>query len=183
MSVLTKTRMTVDEFMAWAEANPGRYELYRGEVYPMSPETLGHGDRKFAICMALRAAIRARALTCHAVPDGATVRIDEKTAFEPDALVYCGEKLSSTAVEVPSPVIVVEVQSPSTRQFDASIKLAAYFRLPSIVHYLIVDPTEPMIVHHARGAGDEIITRVISDGAIVLDPPGLEIALTDIYSA
>jgi Uma2 family endonuclease len=183
MNVFTKSRMTVDEFLAWSEAKPGRYELYRGEVYPMSPETLGHGDRKFAVCTALRTAIRERGLTCHAVPDGATVRIDKTTAFEPDALVYCGEKLSSTAVEVPNPVIVVEVQSPSTRQFDASIKLAAYFRLPSVAHYLIVDPTEPMIVHHARGAGDQIITRVVTEGVIALDPPGMEIALTDVYSA
>jgi Uma2 family endonuclease len=41
-----------------------------------------------------------------------TVRIDKETAHEPDALVYCGAKLSSNAVEVPSPVIVVEVLSP-----------------------------------------------------------------------
>ena len=38
MTALTKPRMSVDEFLAWAEANPGRYELFRGEVYAMSPE-------------------------------------------------------------------------------------------------------------------------------------------------
>jgi hypothetical protein len=27
------------------------------------------------------------------LPDGMTVRIDETTAHEPDALVYCGERL------------------------------------------------------------------------------------------
>lgn len=181
MTVLTKPRMTVGEFLAWAEGRPGRYELYRGEVYGMSPETLGHGDRKFAVCAVLRTAIRERALPCHAVPDGATVRIDETTAFEPDALVYCGEKLSSTAVQVPNPVIVVEVLSPSTRQFDASIKLVGYFRLPSVAHYLIVDPTEPMVVHHSRSAGDTILTRVVTEGVIKLDPPGLELAVADIY--
>ena len=46
-----------------------------------------------------------------------TVRIDETTAYEPDAQVYCGQKLSpAAAIEVPEPVIVAEVLSPSSRQ-------------------------------------------------------------------
>jgi len=73
------------------------------------------------------------------------------------------------------------VLSPSTQQFDVSIKLAGYFRLPSVAHYLIVDPAQPMIVHHSRGAGDTILTRVVTEGAIKLDPPGLELAVADIY--
>src|SRR5690348_6036188 len=77
---------------------------------------------------ALLAGIRARRLPCHMLPDGMTVRIDETTAYEPDALVYCGARLGSSAVEVPAPVIVVEVLSPSTRRIDASAKLAGYFR-------------------------------------------------------
>jgi Uma2 family endonuclease len=183
MTVLTKPRMTVDEFLAWAERNPGRYELFRGEVFAMSPETVGHAERKVAVYNTLKAAIRRRGLQCHAVPDGATVRIDDATAYEPDALVYCGQELPSSAVEVPDPMIVVEVLSPSTRQFDVATKLAGYFRLASVAHYLIVDPSEPMIIHHSRGSGDAILTRVVTEGVIALDPPGLPLEMADIYSA
>ena len=49
------------------------------------------------------------------------------------------------------------------------------------MHYLIVDPTQPSVVHHARGTGDTILTRIVTAGSIALDPPGLEIALADIY--
>jgi Uma2 family endonuclease len=42
MTVLTIPRMTVDQFLAWAEGQPKRYELFRGEVYAMSPKTVGH---------------------------------------------------------------------------------------------------------------------------------------------
>jgi Uma2 family endonuclease len=110
------------------------------------------------------------------------VRIDETTAYEPDALVYCGTKLSASDIEVPAPIIVVEVLSPSTRRIDASAKLAGYFRLPSVVHYLIVDPDKPLVVHHVRGDGDTILTHVMTQGTIELDPPGLTVALADIYS-
>jgi len=183
MAVLTKPRMTVDEFLSWAKDEPGRYELLKGEVYVMSPEGVGHSEKKGAVYAALLAGIRARRLPCHALPDGATVRIDNTTAYEPDALVYCGDKLPPTALEVPNPLIVVEVLSPSTRRVDVSLKLAGYFRLPSVAHYLIVDPTQPSVLHHSRRAGGDILTRVVTDGKITLDPPGLEVALADIYGA
>lgn len=115
--------------------------------------------------------------------DGATVRIDDTTAYEPDALVYCGRELPSTALEVPEPVIVAEVLSPSTHRLDVSLKLAGYFRLPSVAHYLILDPTQAMIVHHARGADSTILTRIVTAGLIALDPPGLELILDDIYAS
>ena len=56
---------------------------------------------------------------CYMLPNGMTERIDETTAYEPDALVYCGTKLASSDIEVPAPIIVVEVLSPSTRRIDA----------------------------------------------------------------
>jgi Uma2 family endonuclease len=182
MTALPNLRMTVDEFIAWAQEQPGRYELLDGAVFAMSPEGAGHAEKKAAVHAALLAGIRARRLPCHALPDGMTVRIDEATAYEPDALVYCGSKLPSAAIEVPNPVIVVEVLSPSTRHIDLSAKLADYFRLPSVAHYLIVDPEKQRIIHHARATGKEILTRIVTEGSIKLDPPGLEFAVADIYA-
>src|SRR5712692_10433056 len=175
--------MTVDEYLAWAEEHPGRYELLDGTVFAMPPEGAGHAEKKAAIHAALLAGIRARGLACYALPDGMTVRIDDVTAYEPDALVYCGTRLLPSAVDVPNPVVVVEVLSPSTRHIDLSAKLADYFRLPSIAHYLIVDPERPRIVHYARTTGDTILTRIVSEGSIKLDLPGLEFAMADVYSA
>jgi Uma2 family endonuclease len=179
MAVLPTIRMTVDEFLAWAEEQPGRYELVDGVVHAMSPEGAGHGKTKFAVQTALVAGIRS--LPCHMLPDGMTVRVDETTAYEPDALVYCGAKLPPRAVEVSEPVIVVEVLSPSTPRVDASAKLVGYFRLPSVAHYLIVDPDRPLIIHHARGSGDVIATRIVTEGIITLDPPGMDLRVSDVY--
>lgn len=175
--------MNVDEFLAWAEAQPGRYELFRGSVYAMTPERAVHAEVKLAVQTALAEAIRGRKIPCRVLPDGMTVRIDDSTAHEPDALVYCGPRLAPSAIEVPNPVIVVEVLSPSTRHIDAQIKLAGYFRLPSVMHYLVIDPDKPLVLHHARNADGTILTRIVSDGTLGLDPPGIEIALGDIYAA
>jgi Uma2 family endonuclease len=183
MSALPKQKMTVDEYLAWAEGQPGRFELYAGTVYAMTPERAVHADVKFAVQSALRNAIRAKRLPCHMLPDGMTVRINRNTAHEPDALVYCGQKLPDSAIEVPSPVIVVEVLSPTTRYIDASAKLAGYFRLPSVHHYLIVDPDSRLVIHHQRGAQDSIATRIVSEETLRFDPPGLELKVSDFFAA
>jgi Uma2 family endonuclease len=181
MSALPKERMTVDEFLDWAEGRPGRYELFRGIVYSTTPERAVHAEVKFAVQTALANVIRTRNLPCHMLPDGMTVRVDDATAHEPDALVYCGQRLEPSALEVPNPVIVVEVLSPSTRHVDAQIKLAGYFRLQSVMHYLVVDPDKPLVIHHARASDDAIVTRIVTDGSIKLEPPGIELRIAELY--
>ncbi|PWT84080.1 MAG: hypothetical protein C5B56_16185 [Proteobacteria bacterium] len=183
MTALPKHRMTVDEYLAWAQDQPGRYELYAGTVYAMTPERSGHAEVKYAVQTALLAGIRRAGLPCHMLPDGMTVRVDRDTAHEPDALVYCGEKVPTSTVEVPNPVIVVEVLSPSTRGLDASYKLAGYFRVPSVQHYLLVDPDRPLVIHHARGGGDTIATRIVTAGVLRLDPPGIDLTVAALYQA
>jgi Uma2 family endonuclease len=176
-----KPNMTVDEFLQWAEGQEDRYELYQGSVYLMSPEQSGHALTKFAVQTALAEAIRQAGAPCTMYPDGMTVRIAEDTAHEPDALVYCGPPVPRTALEIPNPIIVVEVLSPSTRRIDASAKLTGYFSLPSVHHYLIVDPGKPPLIHHQRQDNGTILTRLINEGALRLNPPGLEIEAEQLF--
>ena len=181
MEALPQGKLTVDEYLAWAEGRPGRYELHAGTVYAMAPERAGHARIKFAVQAALLSSLRDAGLPCHMLPDGMTVRIDRHTAHEPDALVYCGDRLPDSTVEVPHPVVVAEVLSPSTRHVDASAKLAGYFSVASVQHYLIIDPDRRTVVHHERGEGDQIATRIASPGPLRLDPPGLEVELANIF--
>ena len=110
------------------------------------------------------------------------MKIDDHTAYEPDAVVHCGEKLADDAVIVAAPVIVVEVLSPRTATRDTGAKLADYFRVPSLRHYLIVRTDRPTVIHHRRGEGELIETRIVTSGALLLDPPGIALQLDRVYS-
>jgi Uma2 family endonuclease len=175
MSIHAKRKMTVDEFLAWAEGREGRWELYNGVPYRMAPERMGHIEVKVAVYLALLKAIRTAGVPCHAVADGAGVRISQHVMHGPDAVVYCGAKLPRDALEVPNPVIPVEVASPSTRKLDDTVKLTSYFSLPSVHHYLIVDPEGPPVVHHRRQADGTILKSEVHKGALTLSPPGIEL--------
>jgi len=182
MSTVAKPLMTVVEFLDWDEGRDGRWELQDGELVAMAPERLVHTETKYEIVAALKSAIRRANAACHAVPDGATVRITARTAFEPDALVYCGPRLPPDSIEIPEPLIVVEVLSGGTAARDHGVKLAGYFSLMSVAHYLILDPDNRMAFHHKRGPGDLIETRILKDGQLRLDPPGLEIPVQDMFA-
>ncbi len=92
------------------------------------------------------------------------VQVDETTVYEPDLLVRCGPPLPDDTVRITDPRLVVEVLSPSSRARDAGLKLADYFRIPSLRHYLIVATDIRTVIHHASDEAGAIITRIIRDG-------------------
>ena len=181
MSDPARRRMTSDEFIAWAMEQPetSHYELVAGEVVAMSPERSAHALTKARFWRRMTEAVEVGNLPCQVYPDGMAVEIDEHTVYEPDALVRCGAPLPPDAIKLHDPVIIVEVLSPSTRARDAGAKLEDYFRLPSLHHYLIVKTENRTIIHHARNADGTILTSIVRDGPISLEPPG--ITLTDCF--
>ncbi len=180
MADLAPASLTVDAFLAWAEEQPGRYELEDGCVVAMAPERLGHVLAKTAAFDALRASVARAKLPCRALPDGAAVRIDAATLYEPDAMVFCGAAPALDGLAIVAPVVVVEIVSPSSGRRDHHEKLIGYFAVASVQHYLIVHPDRRLLVHHAR-RGDEIATRILHGGPLRLDPPGLDLRIEDLF--
>ena len=169
-----------EEYFAWAETRPqGRCERVDGAVVAMAPERGAHLRVKAAVWLALRQAIIEAGVACQALPDGATVATGESD-YDPDAVVNCGEPMSDDAIVAPNPVVVVEVLSPATQAIDTGGKLADYFALPSIRHYLIVHVTRRLVIHHRRDEA-RIDTRIITSGEIRLEPPGMVLTVESIY--
>lgn len=169
-------------YRRWAEAQPrGRFEWVDGEVIAMAPKRVNHARVKGRIWRALDRAVEAAGLDCEALPDGITVEIGEHTDYEPDAVVNCGDRIDGDEIAATRPVIIVEVLSPSTRSVDTGRKLADYFTLESLRHYLVVRADKPQVVHHARDVVGTIITRIVTDGELQLDPLGISLNVADFY--
>jgi Uma2 family endonuclease len=185
MNVVLPPLMTVDEFLAWSvRQEKGKYELLDGRVIMQQSQTWGHAELRVRMYNVLSAAIARAGVPFFAAPDGLTVRISSNTAFEPDALVAPLPKPERLDLEIPNPVIVVEVLSPSSAKRDLADKLAGYFRVSSVEHYLVVDPEEREIIWHKR-AGQAALEPPMSlrEGTLRLDPPGIELALADVFPA
>ena len=151
-------RMTVPEFLAWAETqDSGRYELVCGQIVAMAPERWEHVQAKQRAFRAFEAAIERAGVACQALVDGLAVAIDKETSYVPDTLVNCGEPGAPHVMIAPDPVIVVEVLSPSTRGIDTTVKLAGYLR--GVAQALPHCRSGERHVVHYRKQADGTVTR------------------------
>ncbi len=182
MTALPKHELTVPEFLEWAEKQNEKFELIRGEIVAMAREAIQHARVKAATWAALSAAIKCSGLSCEAFVDGPGVAVANDSYYVPDVAVHCGERLSGTLSLIPDPIILVEVVSSSTERYDLTVKLIDYFALPSLQHYLVLDLKRRAVLHHKRGEGGAIPTVIVHEGAICLDPPGLTLALSDLFA-
>jgi len=181
VNVAVKRKMTVTEFLDWAEKQPkGRYELVDGEVIAMSPERNRHVVVKLNVATALQSAVAEAQLDCMVFTDGATVVIDKHYSREPDAAVQCGP-VDLDSLVLDNPLIVVEVLSPSSERSDTGEKLSEYFSVASIQHYLIVNPFRRLVIHHRRMSDGKIETTIAETGEMVLSPPGLTIPIASFF--
>jgi Uma2 family endonuclease len=168
--------MTRAAFYSWSRHQAGRFERIDGRPVAMAPERRAHVRMKQTLWAALRDGLRAAGSPCEAFVDGLTVEIGEDGDFVPDVLVDCGGGSDDDTV-AHQPVVVVEVLSPGSGRSDTGYKLAGYFTVPSIAHYLIVDPDRGRIVHHARADDGTVRTAIVSGGRLTLDPPGITLDL------
>ena len=142
--------------------------MHHGAVVAMSPERVVHNETKGQAFRALWSAVERAGAPCRVHVEG--------------LLVACGPPPTGDALEITDPVIVVEVLSPSTAAIDHGPKLMGYFSLPSLAHYLILDPERRVAIHHKRGQCDIIETRIPSEGVVRLDPPGIEAPVAEMFA-
>ncbi len=176
--------LTIPEFMEWVDRQPkGTYELVAGRVVveAMAPALIRHARAKMATWLALRTALRAAGSGCKAFMDGIGIQVGTDTIRIPDASVNCGEVPDNDSRVLPSPVIVVEVLSPSTHREDTVGKFRDYFRVPSIRHYLILDPEALVVLHHRRDESGAVHSAILGTGPLTLDPPGITVQVESLF--
>ena len=177
-------RMTVEQYLDWCKTRPDeeRYELVDGVPVAMAGDSLRHNLTKFALARALQDAVAVAGLPCFVFIDGVNVKIDAHTSRIPDVSVQCGPlgDLDSMLVE---PVVAAEVTSRSSERDDTGAKFADYFAVTSIQHYLIVRPEQGVVVHHRRTSEQEMMTTLVREGRLTLDPPGLSFDIAPVLQA
>lgn len=171
------TPMTVAQFIAWREEHGIKHaELDNGIPVVAQAQTVRHSERKVRIFNQIERGIAAAGLPCRPLMEMLVPieGLQSGRGYEPDVLVQCGEAPSPEANIIPDPLIVIEVVSPSSGRIDTVLKMPWYFSLSSVLHYVIIEPQLRFLVWHARETPDATIqTRILREGSMRLDPPGL----------
>jgi Uma2 family endonuclease len=105
----------------------------------------------------------------------------------PDASVICGpleQHGPSPDATALNPLVLVEVTSDSSEEYDTGTKLESYRTVPSLREYVILSHRERRITVHRRVSGDEWISRsAIASGRVGVESLGCELVVDEIYRA
>ncbi len=173
-------RQTIAEYLAWESGQAGRNEFWRGEVFAMVGSKRGHG-RVIANLMR-HLGNHLDDSPCQAFSANMKVQVGEQAVLYPDVFVTCEPEFSANQNVFTSPVLVIEVLSPSTQAYDRSKKFAMYRKLASLREYTLIDPdTRRVEVFRHSDDGHWKLFDMSDDESLVLESAGFRLDLAALF--
>jgi Uma2 family endonuclease len=174
---------SLTDYLVLEEESPVRHEYLDGEIYAMAGGSPDHAALAAAVLRLVGARLPRG---CRAFTSDLRIRV-EATGLStyPDAAVVCGKTSRATddPLAVVNPVMLVEVTSRSTEEYDRSAKLQHYQSLASVREILIVSHREPWLtLHHRESVTAWKITEAKAGGALPLACTGAELRVDDVYA-
>jgi Uma2 family endonuclease len=176
-------RYTFTEYLELEEASNVKHEYFGGEIYAMAGGTPDHA----ALAMNLGGALLllARGRPCRVFSSDLRIRVlATGLATYPDVTVVCGplERDPESRVTAINPVLVAEVLSDSTEDYDRGDKLEHYKKVPSLRECLLISHRETRVELWRRGDADAWVRHEVgAGGRIRLESLDGEISVDDIY--
>jgi Uma2 family endonuclease len=181
MTEAAPRRWTVEEFFAWQERQPDRYELVDGfPVRMMAGAKKVHDDIVVNVLAELRNQLRGGG--CRPFTGDGSVETKPGQIRRSDIGVDCGRRIPN-ATKAASPRVVMEVLSPTTRDFDTIGKLEEYKLVDSLERIVVIEPNAPELIVWVRGA-DRSWRKAIHQGLdqeIDMPEIGVTLPLAEIY--
>ena len=127
--------ISVEDYLEGEKVSDVKHELIAGEVYAMSGASKNH-ER---LCSKINAQFSQHLEHSPCEPFGSNMksRVGENF-FYPDAMVICHDQ-SDNDFYTDSPIIIVEILSPSTRRRDRTLKREHYLTIPSLQEYVLIE--------------------------------------------
>ena len=182
MSTARRLHYTYAEYTALEDESPIRHEYLDGEIYATAGGSPDHAALAAEVIGLLRAQLPP---SCRAFTSDLRVRIPATgLSTYPDAAVVCGRTLRAAddSLAVTNPVVLVEVTSASTEDYDRGEKLRHYRSLPSVREVLIVSHAGPRLTLHRREASGTWTAQEAARGeSVELASLGARLAVDDVY--
>jgi len=172
--------MSVAEYLELEKTSPIKHEYLDGEIYAMSGASKRHNLVGNNLNDNLRPHLRGG--PCNVFTFEVKVYIETlNTFYYPDLVVAC-DPADNDEYFVKRPVLVVEVESPTTSIIDRREKLAAYRKLESLVEYvrLSQDSISAEIVRRDK-SGDWWSQQLGPEDELRLESIDLALPLASLY--
>lgn len=181
MAVERVRQMSVEEYFDFVGHSEEWYEYIDGELYPMTGGKLNHFRIIRRIMLLLESQLTGT--SCETLGSGMLVKAGGRRFVAPDVSVVCGRPSTEMDTRLLlNPILVVEVTSPTSIDYDRGAKLEYYFDVPALQTYLIVDQHRVLVEMYTRGDRDwqmQSYNDLVDE--IPLDALNCQLPLREIY--
>ncbi len=182
MSVLTPLRLTVAEYLEWEETNEVKHEYIDGELRSMTGANRNHNRIMTNVTIAIGRQLDNS--NCSLLSSQMKVKVGETRYLYPDLSAVCGEETFERENEMVllNPVLVIEVTSPSSIEFDRGEKRDFYFDVPAIQEYLVIDQHRVYVERNTRSeSGWQVQVYADLEDVIPLEALNCTLPLDQVY--
>jgi Uma2 family endonuclease len=188
VSALPKTKhyITPEEYLIFErECIDQKHEYFDGEIFAMSGASRRHNLISISITGNLYSQLRDR--DCEMYAADMRVKIPETELYTyPDIVVVCGEPEFEDQVfdTLLNPVVIIEILSKSTENYDRGKKFENYRKIKSLQEYLLVSQEEIHVEHYQRQDNNSWTFReyALPEEKIILSSINAQLTLADIYA-
>ncbi|WP_347278068.1 Uma2 family endonuclease [Alkalinema sp. FACHB-956] len=184
MQAEEKKSYTPDEYLDFEVSSDTRHEYINGEIIPMTGGTPEHNEIASILNAALRMSLKGQPYSIF-VADQRLWIPDRQLYTYPDVVVVPRpiQRQQGRADTITNPVMIAEVLSKSTKNYDRDEKFAAYRTIPTFQEYLLVDQYIPHVEQYVKTDAHQWIFTEYNDmnSSISLSSIPLEIQLADLY--
>ena len=184
MSTQSLPFLTPEQYLEIERAAETRSEYLAGSMYAMSGSTFDHAYLVGNSFSALNAQLRGRECAAFATDVRLFVRQHDLITY-PDVFVTCRpfQALDGRKDTMTDATVIIEVLSPSTKNYDRGEKFLFYRALPSFREYLLLSQDKIRAEHHVRQPDGAWLMREYSSFADEIDLPsiGCRLRLQDVY--
>jgi Uma2 family endonuclease len=185
MQVQTKPRYySPEEYLELEEAADYKSEYRDGEIVPMTGGTTNHNKIALNFAASLKFALRGQDYDIY-IGDVRLWIPRYRQYTYPDVMVIQGEPLytGTGTTTVMNPLLIAEVLSKSTKNYDQGDKFLYYRSIPEFKEYILIDQRRYHVMQHTKTLdGKWLLTEHESEEAILeLSSIKFQINLRDIY--
>jgi Uma2 family endonuclease len=177
MTVALRRPMTLDEFLAWEDRQPLRYEFDGVQAIAMTGGTLAHAAIQVNLAVAL--VTRLRGKPCRYIGNDLKIEVAGRIRY-PDGFVTCTPGAPTDKI-VRDPVVIFEVLSESTSGIDTVVKNREYAATPSVRRYVLL-AQDVMGGAMFERIGEDWVGHVLGPESVLSMPEiGVEVPVAEFY--
>lgn len=181
----TQKRYSPEEYLTLEATSEVRHEYHDGEIIEMVGGTTNHNKITLNFVFCFLSCFRDQpSYDIYSNDVRLWIPATRKYTY-PDVMIVAGEPIytDTSDTTITNPIVIAEVLSSSTQNYDQAEKFDAYRSIPTFTEYLLIDQYQCFVKHFAKTSENQWLLTDYKDinQTISLDVIPFELVLAELY--